>query len=133
MADASTVPSMATCCRSSDATLAAVIPVGTPGALERPASQPKRVQSCAAARTATTQTAHPASANLGTVGWVAGMDQSLLRMSRGYYDLIRDRKSTRLNSSHITISYAVFCLKKKKKKKNKMTKKTKEKLHNSNT
>src|SRR6266540_2380659 len=28
----------------------------------------------------------------------------------------RDRKSTRLNSSHITISYAVFCLKKKKKK-----------------
>src|SRR5437773_12199843 len=29
-----------------------------------------------------------------------------------------DRKSTRLNSSHITISYAVFCLKKKKKKRN---------------
>src|SRR5471032_1841947 len=29
----------------------------------------------------------------------------------------RDRKSTRLNSSHITISYAVFCLKKKTKKK----------------
>src|SRR5437667_8299772 len=26
----------------------------------------------------------------------------------------RDRKSTRLNSSHITISYAVFCLKKKR-------------------
>src|SRR5438552_12856987 len=30
-----------------------------------------------------------------------------------------DRKSTRLNSSHQIISYAVFCLKKKKKKKNK--------------
>src|SRR3712207_8480605 len=29
----------------------------------------------------------------------------------------RDRKSTRLNSSHANISYAVFCLKKKKKKK----------------
>src|SRR5437868_9822647 len=28
-----------------------------------------------------------------------------------------DRKSTRLNSSHVSISYAVFCLKKKKKKK----------------
>src|SRR5690606_39594069 len=28
----------------------------------------------------------------------------------------RDRKSTRLNSSHVKISYAVFCLKKKKKK-----------------
>src|SRR5437773_11209469 len=31
----------------------------------------------------------------------------------------QDRKSTRLNSSHITISYAVFCLKKKKKNHNK--------------
>src|SRR5262245_64000508 len=28
---------------------------------------------------------------------------------------VRDRKSTRLNSSHLGISYAVFCLKKKKK------------------
>src|SRR5438132_5791216 len=31
---------------------------------------------------------------------------------------VEDRKSTRLNSSHTVISYAVFCLKKKKKKKN---------------
>src|SRR3712207_7524301 len=31
---------------------------------------------------------------------------------------LSDRKSTRLNSSHANISYAVFCLKKKKKKKN---------------
>src|SRR6266540_3141775 len=38
----------------------------------------------------------------------------------------RDRKSTRLNSSHITISYAVFCLKKKKKT-NKMNKSQKKK------
>src|SRR5690242_20812786 len=30
--------------------------------------------------------------------------------------LLSDRKSTRLNSSHMSISYAVFCLKKKKKK-----------------
>src|SRR3712207_7488677 len=29
---------------------------------------------------------------------------------------VKDRKSTRLNSSHANISYAVFCLKKKKKK-----------------
>src|SRR5437870_11485282 len=28
--------------------------------------------------------------------------------------LLQDRKSTRLNSSHVAISYAVFCLKKKK-------------------
>src|SRR5438034_3608968 len=44
-----------------------------------------------------------------------------------------DRKSTRLNSSHTVISYAVFCLKKKKKKKKKENKKrknkTKEKIH----
>src|SRR5690625_5931174 len=32
----------------------------------------------------------------------------------------RDRKSTRLNSSHVAISYAVFCLKKKKKNLNKI-------------
>src|SRR2546426_3599432 len=41
------------------------------------------------------------------------------RMTRTLSDLIklsrrRDRKSTRLNSSHLVISYAVFCLKKKK-------------------
>src|SRR5436305_12087846 len=38
----------------------------------------------------------------------------------------RDRKSTRLNSSHVRISYAVFCLKKKKhkKKQNQETQKT---------
>src|SRR5256885_3081097 len=30
---------------------------------------------------------------------------------------VQDRKSTRLNSSHLVISYAVFCLKKKKRKK----------------
>src|SRR5204862_7969459 len=35
----------------------------------------------------------------------------------------KDRKSTRLNSSHVEISYAVFCLKKKKKKKNDKTNK----------
>src|SRR5690554_7092409 len=35
-----------------------------------------------------------------------------------------DRKSTRLNSSHVRISYAVFCLKKKKKKKKQKNQKT---------
>src|SRR5688572_32395970 len=38
-----------------------------------------------------------------------------------------DRKSTRLNSSHSQISYAVFCLKKKKKKKNNINMKKKKK------
>src|SRR5690606_41703226 len=40
------------------------------------------------------------------------LDSSLLKRTLG-----KDRKSTRLNSSHVKISYAVFCLKKKKKKK----------------
>src|SRR5690606_39659019 len=35
----------------------------------------------------------------------------------GYWEVRSDRKSTRLNSSHVKISYAVFCLKKKKKRK----------------
>src|SRR6266496_4665200 len=39
----------------------------------------------------------------------------------------RDRKSTRLNSSHVEISYAVFCLKKKKKKQKNILKKKKKK------
>src|SRR5690348_17763464 len=38
--------------------------------------------------------------------------QSVLKSLRG--SGIKDRKSTRLNSSHPSISYAVFCLKKKK-------------------
>src|SRR3712207_8877855 len=43
-------------------------------------------------------------------------DRQLLGHARGLGDVSsegRDRKSTRLNSSHANISYAVFCLKKK--------------------
>src|SRR5439155_10971570 len=40
-------------------------------------------------------------------------DQAITRMADGL-DRGLDRKSTRLNSSHVAISYAVFCLKKKK-------------------
>src|SRR2546427_3117112 len=47
-----------------------------------------------------------------------GRSQASRRVSRGQ---IRDRKSTRLNSSHSQISYAVFCLKKKKKQNKKHT------------
>src|SRR2546426_1606751 len=39
-----------------------------------------------------------------------------IRYSHGKVIGGEDRKSTRLNSSHLVISYAVFCLKKKKKK-----------------
>src|SRR5690606_39364032 len=44
-------------------------------------------------------------------------DPRLLHLARGQERgsaSARDRKSTRLNSSHVKISYAVFCLKKKK-------------------
>src|SRR3712207_7080397 len=52
------------------------------------------------------------------------LDGALLRRARAldgrgegpsYTTCLQDRKSTRLNSSHANISYAVFCLKKKKK------------------
>src|SRR5437763_9114267 len=49
-----------------------------------------------------------------------GDGHGLLRDERALAVLLQDRKSTRLNSSHRCISYAVFCLKKKKKK-NKLT------------
>src|SRR5260221_3261716 len=39
---------------------------------------------------------------------------NVLAIHRFLQSLQRDRKSTRLNSSHTVISYAVFCLKKKK-------------------
>src|SRR2546426_7081249 len=54
--------------------------------------------------------------------WVAGRPpiggtwQGRDRVLRGFTNReFGDRKSTRLNSSHLVISYAVFCLKKKKK------------------
>src|SRR2546422_1092222 len=42
------------------------------------------------------------------------VDSMLAEEERAVRDTVRDRKSTRLNSSHGYISYAVFCLKKKK-------------------
>src|SRR2546422_1152162 len=44
-----------------------------------------------------------------------GRKVELLRSDIGDWRITLDRKSTRLNSSHGYISYAVFCLKKKKK------------------
>src|SRR5438874_5225116 len=43
---------------------------------------------------------------------LAGQDDLI---AAAFQRLAQDRKSTRLNSSHVEISYAVFCLKKKKK------------------
>src|SRR5256885_10465746 len=47
------------------------------------------------------------------IAWI-GLVQSRYRRSVHKIDVEEDRKSTRLNSSHLVISYAVFCLKKKK-------------------
>src|SRR5690606_40310072 len=44
-----------------------------------------------------------------------------MAIRRRNYEALVDRKSTRLNSSHVKISYAVFCLKKKKQKKTQQT------------
>jgi len=59
----------------------------------------------------------------GTLGEIRGeiVDE---RSEVWFHNGLDDRKSTRLNSSHITISYAVFCLKKKKKKKQKSRRET---------
>src|SRR5690625_5106378 len=47
---------------------------------------------------------------------LAQKDNFIIRLKKN-----RDRKSTRLNSSHVAISYAVFCLKKKKQTTNKQS------------
>src|SRR5437660_9272525 len=47
-----------------------------------------------------------------------GKEPAHIAIIRGFAEILPDRvdrKSTRLNSSHVAISYAVFCLKKKKK------------------
>src|SRR5438034_2214079 len=62
-----------------------------------------------------------------TVAAAAHGDDALALLRRQAYSIVLldeqmpDRKSTRLNSSHTVISYAVFCLKKKKKKKKTIT------------
>src|SRR5205814_9567770 len=46
----------------------------------------------------------------------AGRERTMAKFCFAIWRRRTDRKSTRLNSSHLGISYAVFCLKKKKKK-----------------
>src|SRR2546430_13065177 len=59
---------------------------------------------------------HEAAVDL-LVGGVPALRDVLTLRGVGEGKRAQDRKSTRLNSSHSQISYAVFCLKKKKKKK----------------
>src|SRR5207245_11763556 len=62
------------------------------------------------------RTARIARAVLPETALLHGEVESPQRSHRQNERRLRDRKSTRLNSSHGSISYAVFCLKKKKKK-----------------
>src|SRR5438874_6758222 len=48
-------------------------------------------------------------------GGTTCFSQAHRELERAPRPLVSDRKSTRLNSSHVEISYAVFCLKKKRK------------------
>src|SRR5690349_22983049 len=64
-------------------------------------------------RSATTGQDHDA---FRAAGLMSDPVVSVVIPTRNRLVLLRDRKSTRLNSSHVEISYAVFCLKKKKKK-----------------
>src|SRR5688572_31245469 len=50
------------------------------------------------------------------ISWTRSCAPSAACRARIFCSRLADRKSTRLNSSHSQISYAVFCLKKKKKK-----------------
>src|SRR3989475_9908286 len=66
------------------------------------------------------QAIDPQTMNRSTLmsGYLTMLGFVMLLASNQHHTLFRaDRKSTRLNSSHSQISYAVFCLKKKKKKK----------------
>src|SRR5438045_4994697 len=93
-----------------------------------PSFPTRRSSDLALARDAALRDAHHV---LGTgAGGVAeeqrGARATTQREQRGggqHGERTQDRKSTRLNSSHLGISYAVFCLKKKKKKR-----RTKEKI-----
>src|SRR5207253_5272163 len=74
---------------------------------------------------------HPAASAVSHLVWVVSRSagdhrtapRALVRLDYGFvgkgsllhFAVAEDRKSTRLNSSHVAISYAVFCLKKKKK------------------
>src|SRR5205807_4444354 len=55
-------------------------------------------------------------AAMQAIGSYRGGRMLFLGLGTGLGATLIDRKSTRLNSSHLVISYAVFCLKKKKKK-----------------
>src|SRR5256885_6485511 len=79
-----------------------------------PYTTPSRSEPAGYGGPAMTSTPEPASSGFTAIGAAArqiGIEELRPEQERA----IKDRKSTRLNSSHLVISYAVFCLKKKNK------------------
>src|SRR5207253_11272709 len=78
-----------------------------------PSTRRRRLCQCHVER----RTTHPSSGNAGRLHPPRTVTRRYLSrawMGHAFLPLaVRDRKSTRLNSSHVAISYAVFCLKKK--------------------
>src|SRR2546426_8436769 len=75
---------------------------------------------CGAQLAGTARFCHKCGAQVGgalpqAAGWRGGLPWGVAGIAVGaLLTVLVDRKSTRLNSSHLVISYAVFCLKKKK-------------------
>src|SRR5436190_11483340 len=65
------------------------------------------------ARAASMDITLSAAFTIALLAWFAWYESGSKRFLASFYVFLGDRKSTRLNSSHTVISYAVFCLKKK--------------------
>src|SRR5207253_4323481 len=77
-----------------------------------PQSRPPQVKSCHGSWILPPPPKGPCGTTIEELAWRRSSCSS--STVRSIASLARDRKSTRLNSSHVAISYAVFCLKKKK-------------------
>src|SRR5690625_7109936 len=89
---------------------------GEAGTREAGAAAPVAIRPATAENTARASSAGMASAPLQREREVPGVCEAGAERSAGRWwgaIMSPDRKSTRLNSSHVAISYAVFCLKKK--------------------
>src|SRR5438034_9446333 len=91
---------------------------GVPGLLTRARSgRPSRVTPDLLRHLAIVTSARPRDLGVPRPAWsLAQLREYLVKTGAAPAISLEDRKSTRLNSSHTVISYAVFCLKKKKKK-----------------
>src|SRR5690625_5972230 len=76
------------------------------------------VNSCECGLRAETSSSHASARLSSSRRCSSGRSDSMETGAREPRRCVADRKSTRLNSSHVAISYAVFCLKKKNKQTN---------------